>query len=306
MENPAEKQEKSLPPMVAVDGLRVRAIREENKLTQLYVANVVGVTTDTISRWENNRYPSIKRENAEKLAASLEVDLAVILKTDEPPAMDSEPPSLPDGKRWMRLSLFLLVISITVALAGYVLRHQAQLSTAGRILPRFGAPGETIPVQIRILRRGEEKSGFILKERLPEGWRLVTSSPPTASGTISSQEVKWLVPGGTGQLTIRYTVKISPDSPLNSVATINGSIVSSADGLSRTETIGGERYLRIAGVHWADANGDSRIDDDEIMPAYYLTEEMKGLGLEWKTIEAIWNAGGYRWDLQKKAFVVVK
>ena len=38
------------------------------------------------------------------------------------------------------------------------------------------------------------------------------------------------------------------------------------------------------------------IDDDEIMPAYYVYEEMKGLGLDWKIIEAIWSAKGYRWD----------
>jgi transcriptional regulator with XRE-family HTH domain len=306
MENPSEKPEKSPPLMVAVDGARIRAIREENKLTQLYVANVVGVTTDTISRWENNRYPSIKRENAEKLAAALEVELPAILKADEPPAAVSESSTAPDGKKGMRLTLLLLVIAITVALAAYILRHQAPQSTAERILPGFGAPGETIPVQIRILRKGEEQAGFIIKERLPEGWRLVTSSPASASGTIPSQEVKWLVPAGSGQATIRYAVKVGPDSPLKSVATFKGSIVSSADGLSRTDIIGGDRTMRIAGVHWADANGDGRIDDDEIMPAYYLVEEMKGLGLEWKTIEAIWNAGGYKWDPQKKAFVVLK
>ena len=39
-----------LPPMVCLDGTKVRTIREQQKLTQLYVAKVVGVTTDTISR----------------------------------------------------------------------------------------------------------------------------------------------------------------------------------------------------------------------------------------------------------------
>jgi len=92
MENSAEKQEKSLSPSVAVDGARVRGIRETNKLTQLYVANVVGVTTDTISRWENNRYPTIKRDNAEKLAIALEVDLAEILKSEESPAAAEDKP----------------------------------------------------------------------------------------------------------------------------------------------------------------------------------------------------------------------
>ena len=46
--------------MVKIDGARVRRLREQKGLTQLYVATAVQVTTDTISRWENKRYPSIK------------------------------------------------------------------------------------------------------------------------------------------------------------------------------------------------------------------------------------------------------
>ena len=71
-------------PMVNIDGAKIRRIREEKSLTQLYVATVVGVTTDTISRWENRRYPSIKKENAVKLAESLEVQLADIIDHNQP------------------------------------------------------------------------------------------------------------------------------------------------------------------------------------------------------------------------------
>jgi len=45
------------------------------------------------------------------------------------------------------------------------------------------------------------------------------------------------------------------------------------------------------------------IDDNEIIPAFYLTDEMKGLELDWKTIEAIWSGKGYAWD-QQRGFVV--
>src|SRR6056297_2481262 len=68
------------PSSVAVDATAIRRIREEKKLTQLYVAKVVGVTTDTVSRWENNRYPSIKRENALRLAEALEVSVEQIIE----------------------------------------------------------------------------------------------------------------------------------------------------------------------------------------------------------------------------------
>jgi hypothetical protein len=64
--------------------------------------------------------------------------------------------------------------------------------------------------------------------------------------------------------------------------------------------------MTVDGVHWADQNGDGRIDDNEIMPAYYLTEEMKGLGLDWHEIETIWSARGYAWDRGKQRFVVTR
>jgi transcriptional regulator with XRE-family HTH domain len=80
-----------LPPTVCLDGSAVRRIREEKKLTQLYVAKVVGVTTDTISRWENNRYPSIKRENALRLAEALETPVEDVLQGGTGACMMPEP-----------------------------------------------------------------------------------------------------------------------------------------------------------------------------------------------------------------------
>ena len=84
------------PAMVKIDGTRVRAIREQKGLTQLYVATVVEVTTDTVSRWENKRYPTIKKENGLKLAEALEVELSEILDSGDqeaPPA--APPPTIP-------------------------------------------------------------------------------------------------------------------------------------------------------------------------------------------------------------------
>ena len=70
------------PVMVKIDGSKIRRIREEKGLTQLYIATAVEVTTDTVSRWENKRYPSIKKENGVKLAQALEVGLEDILETE--------------------------------------------------------------------------------------------------------------------------------------------------------------------------------------------------------------------------------
>jgi hypothetical protein len=86
---------------------------------------------------------------------------------------------------------------------------------------------------------------------------------------------------------------------------LDGEIVLREGDRNRTEAIGGDSSIRIGARHWADSNGDGRIDDDEIMPAYYIYEDMKDMGLDWKIIEAIWSGKGYRWEPQG-GFKVVK
>ena len=300
MEIGADKAEKLSSAGVAIDGQRVRAIREEKKLTQLYVASVVGVTTDTISRWENNRYPTIKRENAEKLAAALEVALTDIERREEAPQGEETP--LPPPKSSRRFLTALLVVVAVIAAGLIVSRLGQSPLTAARWLPRFTPPGEVVPVQIKVNRRGSGQEGFIIRERLPAGWRFLTASPPVAPGEPRGGELKWLIPGGSGQVVVSYTA-LSPSSyPLNSMASFLGNIVVHSGGVSRSEATGGSHSITIAPFHWADANGDGRIDDNEIMPAYYLTEEMRGLGLDWKGIETIWSARGYRWETGTRRF----
>jgi len=305
MDNPAEKTEKSPLPGVAIDGTTIKSIREAKKLTQLYVASVVGVTTDTISRWENNRYPTIKRENAEKLATALDVELEEILRQG-PAVMEEEPtPSFTPTKR--RLVIAAAVVLMAAGLTIYLfIRQLAATPTAVRWLPHYAAPGEIVPVQIKVTRRDSGSRGFIIKEQLPAGWRLVKAVPAASSGEPAAAEVKWLIPGGNGPVSVSYTVQIPETAPVNGKAAFGGKIIVNTGGINRTEPIGGSADVTVGAFHWADANGDGRIDDNEIMPAYYLTEELKGLGLDWKSIEAIWSGKGYVWDKERKTFVVVK
>lgn len=282
-------------PGVAIDGNRIRQIRETKKLTQLYVANVVGVTTDTISRWENNRYPSIKRENAQKLADALEVSLEEILRQEQDAPAESaqkDPSSyspLPDKK----VLLFLGAGAVLLLLVVFLFARHDPEPTAVRWAPRFAAPGEVIPLQVKVIRRPDDPLGFILKEKLPAGMRLVSSLPP---GSAAESGVKWLIPSGGSPVTISYSVRTpAPQSQIKE-ARLSGEVVLRRGDANRTEAVGGSSAIRIGGYHWADSNGDGRIDDDEIMPAYYICDEMKELGLDWKTIEAIWTGKGYRWD----------
>ncbi|CAG0948442.1 hypothetical protein GEOBC_00030 [Geobacteraceae bacterium] len=311
MENPAEKSERSAPPIVAIDGTAIKRIREAKKLTQLYVASVVGVTTDTISRWENNRYPTIKRDNAEKVATALEVPLEEILRQEEPAPPEPEPEAAPlPSTRRQRLAPLVLAAGLGTLLAALLVvivfsRRGAVELAAIRTLPLFGAPGQLVPVQVKVERRAATGGGFIVKERIPAGWRFVSSNPPV-TGEVGEREVKWLVPGGAEPVTISYTLLAPREFPLGQQVEFGGEIVLANGNATRRGTIGGTGRLTVNGRHWADTNGDGRIDDNEIMPAYYLGEEMKGLGLDWKTIETIWSSAGYTWNEKLKIFEVVK
>ena len=295
-----DKTDKVPAPSVAIDGARIRSVRETKKLTQLYVANVVGVTTDTISRWENNRYPSIKRENAQKLAGALEVPLDEILRQESANPTEPAPPSRP-SKRLLLLSgagALLLLVAVL-----FFTREPAA-KTAMRWTPRFAAPGEIVPVQIKVHRHASEPFGFILRERLSSSLRVVNSSPPGSASGSSGTDLKWLVPSGAAPITISYSLQIPALHPEGKDAGLKGEIVLHGR-VARTEAVGGSSEIRIGAYHWADGNGDGRIDDDEIMPAYYICDEMKDLGLDWKTIEAIWSGKGYRWDA-KNGYTVIR
>lgn len=305
LENMENLAGKSPLPVVAIDGVKIRTVREAKKLTQLYVASVVGVTVDTISRWENNRYPTIKRDNAEKLASALEVELAEILRREEPGEGGEAAPPPPQRSERRRFLVVLLVLSALLAAAFFLFRQLSAVPSAERRLPTFGAPGEIIPVQIRISRGESSAAGLIVRERLPAGWRLVNSMPPAAGGA-GADEAKWLIPPGSGPVIISYTVRVPPGAGLKTAAAFTGEVVMHEGGITRRGSCGGDRSMTVAGVHWADTNGDGRIDDDEIMPAYYLTEEMKGLGLDWKTIEAVWSGKGYRWDPRIRQFELLR
>lgn len=307
MEQTTGSFDKSAQAIVPLDGLRARKIRESKKLTQLYVANVVGVTTDTISRWENNRYPTIKRDNAEKLASALEVPIEEILRQEEEPVPAEEPVPVSEKRGGNKGVLLAILILAAVVVAGFLLlKPEPGPPLAVRLLPGYAAPAAVVPVQVKVERMDETVQGYVVKERLPAGWKLVKASPQPAAGQVTAEEVKWLVPGGTGAYIISYTAQIPAQAKMESDAEFVGTIVISRTERNSTQTIRGDNRIKMAGRHWADGNGDGVIDDTEIMPAYYLTEEMKDFGLDWKTIEIIWSGKGYRWDSVTRQYVTVK
>jgi len=292
-----------LPPTVNINGDAIRQIREQKKLTQLYVAKVVGVTTDTISRWENNRYPSIKRENVLRLAEALEVQVELVLfgesQQEDPPAPES-----PAGRPPLRF-VPLLILAAVLLVVGliFVSRDQPEASiVAERMLPAYAAPGSVIPVRIEVDRSLASK-GFIVRERFPTGWKLIEANPPASSLDNIDGVARWIVKPGEERLEIAYLIKVSPDARLGEHLEFSGEVVAKNDGQSRPSLVGGRLNLDLAPYIWADSNGDNRIDDNEMLQASDVVDEMQGVHVDWATLEKIWDAGGYQWQPDKVRFV---
>jgi len=325
----------ALPQMLCLDGACIRRIREEKKFTQLYVAKVVGVTTDTISRWENNRYPSVKRQNAVLLARALETDVRNILRNEamedaagegasadssvshngsrqaQPesgPAVSPSPGHLRPKRRrvprawgWLSL-LFGVVLFALYALFPFAASEAPSTNfalRAQRLLFPFSAPGTRIPVRIRLEGSGDSR-GYILKESFPKGWRLVQSSPPPSSLDNEKGTVRWIVRPEENPVLISYLVEVPADAIAQSLVEFEGQVTVTGGGRIR---IGGDSRSHVMERHWADLNGDHVIDDVEVLGAYETIEELTGFHLDWDTVVGIWDAGGYGFDSAERRFI---
>ncbi|PLX82855.1 MAG: XRE family transcriptional regulator [Desulfuromonas sp.] len=302
--------EPELPPTVCLDGAEIRRQREAKKLTQLYVAKVVGVTTDTISRWENNRYPSVKRENAIRLAEALEASVENILRR-EPEETAAEAPRPKEKARfpfspWQVFGLGALLL---VLAAGALFFRKGEVPQAGvlaeRFLPQYAAPGSLIPVRVR-LETEDQVKGFILREHFPAGWKLIEATPPASSLDNEAGTVRWIVKPGEERPLIVYLLKVSSGAELDLDAEFRGEVVANPNGSSAPAQVEGMSLLRTAPYLWADLNGDSVVDDSEMLQASDTVDEMKGVHLDWKLLESIWDAGSYSWVQKKQRFVPVK
>jgi transcriptional regulator with XRE-family HTH domain len=315
----------NFPPTVCLDGAAVRRIREEKRLTQLYVAKVVGVTTDTISRWENNRYPTVRRENLFKLAEALESPAQLLVKADVFAEEDVEAgdsaeagaPPLPQisasrAHPILYLGLFVLLLgAVGFLFYRWSIPPSSKSSsapadfTASRTLPRYAAPGMIIPVRLR-LNVGDATKRYIIREHFPPGWEVIEASPPASSIDNQDGMARWIVKQGEERALIVYLVRVDDRSPLGMIARFRGEIVASLDEKNQPIASVGETEMTVAPYNWSDLNGDSTIDDAEMLEASQDFEELAGVHLDWKELESLWDAGQYRFDSAGRRFVPVK
>lgn len=297
-----------------IDGKKLRLLRERQKLTQLYLATSVEVTTETISRWENNRHPTIKRENAEKLAEVLGVGLEELLKdaptiATEPDPVEVIADALQDGpgtagrhRLWAMLGALLVLV-----VGGGILWWGAALSpafvTVSRYLPAAVLPGQPFPVVIRI--EGKDAAvPLMIREHLPQSCRLISALPSCLHVGQDGRQLKWVVGTEGGQVhTIVYLVQVE-HLALGQQLSLSGSLVT---GRRRSEEVAvrGGLTTTISPFHWADDNQDHRIDDAELLSVFELLPQAEALGINLKEIKAIWAGNGYRWDGQQERVVLL-
>ncbi|MFK5927518.1 MAG: helix-turn-helix transcriptional regulator [Desulfuromusa sp.] len=293
---------------VAIDGAAIRKIREEKRLTQLYVSKVVSVTTDTVSRWENNRYPTIMRDNALKLAEALEVDLEDILKKEED--IESSDPGAPPQVAKRKIWLYLLLGAIAVLLSLLFLFLQPSptpvpVLQANRLLPAYAAPGSQILIQVELSSEKPLK-GMILKETFPTGWHLLASDPVVSHIDTDAQFARWIFRKPLLKTRVFYILGVPRNILPNADMTITGELIANPEGQRSSALLQTIGSMEVKPFHWADRNGDQVIDDLEILEVSDLTDETKILDQDWDLLETIWEAGAYRWDLEKKQFVPVQ
>lgn len=306
-------------PMVQIDGARIRAFREEKGLTQLYLATAVEVTTDTISRWENKRYPTIKKENAVKLAEALEVALEEIIDTSdlsgsEEVGSSGETVALgpevgPDvgvyrptsSRGWWIFILAILVIGIGVWLT--VSSVPTPEIEAVRFMPAHTAPGQPFPVVIKIISTDSGPSPFILREMLPEGTTVVESqkSMPAAIDHKTG-EMKW-ISKVKERMVLGYSLGYS--GPMDRKGLEMKGTVTLRKFADTVNPVSGNNRIEFAPFHWADANKDNFIDDLEILAVYEDYSDATGLDLEMDLIEDIWFGSGYVWNSKEMKFEVI-
>ncbi len=292
--------------MIQIDGDCVRSYRERKGLTQLYIATAVGVTTDTVSRWENHRYPSIKKENGIKLAEALGVELSAILEgvkgqkdQEQQKAADTVHPKINRGRGIRHLiagCFFVLMMCVVVAI-WLIPQGNDQLLVAYRVLPERTAPGLVFPVILEVLGPHEEQQSVIVKELLPIGAEVELAIPSVNTSGQQGRELKWLQKI-KGRTRFMYLVKFR--SGIEKSTDFAGSVSVGHGGMVAVQ---GKNRVIIDGSHWADRDGDMKISDPEILYVYDQFGDSEGI--DFTLIEQIWSGSGYQWDREKGGFKVL-
>ncbi len=291
--------------MVRISGTKIRALREEQNLTQLYLATVVEVTTETISRWERKDSPTIKEENALKLAEALAVSLETILAVDDQEETENE--QLLEKIRTIRRPVVIaaiLVASLSVFFFIYLFFSGSSVArfSAKRLLPDHGTTGHPFPVVIRVDSLSHESSSLLLKEQLPSGCRVLQTTPVAV--VASDGFIKWIDKKASGKRDFAYLASCEATETVRETFFFEGTLFVRQSRRQENPVSGNDRF-RLSVFHWADTNRDNSIDDEELLAVYDDFASAEGMLEEMDEIESIWMGSAYRWDSQRAVFEII-
>lgn len=294
--------------MIKIDGEKIKQLRESQGLTQLYMATAVEVTTDTISRWENKRYPTIKEENAQKLAEALGVEVDEILLIEEENSQNGSIDQTPSPahatatgprRRHKPLMLRLLLVAGAVVIAGLVTlkiffsQAPDPHISAIRIMPPRTLPESAFPVVIDIGKQSKKVASIIIKETIPQGCEILQTSP-SDSASVNGREIKWLY---KLKDTVRFSYLAKIKGKTGDSFTFNGTVSTSHD--EESIQVAGESSITLDQYHWADLDGDSTISDKEILTVFDYYSGIDDFTIDIEFIEKMWLGSGYSWDREK-------
>ena len=304
---------------VDIDGNKIRLLREQKELTQLYLATVVGVTTDTISRWENRRYPTIKLENAKKLAEALGVPLESLLEEQEelsaedggeagdPRVQESVAPNSAatsslfrrfGQRRFVGLGLFVLLLSLLIFFL--FSRWNAPTVTAVRTAPQHTAPNTPFPVIIEVSGEPDSVNTLLIREELKGD---CDATGPSSGGEVKQfgKNPRWIGKLSQGRAVFGYLVHPGKKLGQEDEIRFSGDTIA-REGQMIGDEIGGAKRIAIAPYHWVDTDKDYVISDSEILKAYE-TYSLSGEPLvNFSDIEELWLAGKYKWNKKNMSF----
>lgn len=305
--------------MVKIDGAKIKLLREQQGLTQLYLATAVEVTTDTISRWENRRYPSIKRDNGLRLAEALNVELEDLLEkiaedveeegsaneTTSPEHVQSVDPSAAktSGSQNKRI-LFIVaatILSLALIFTWYFLRAPSLAPFAAeRIVPSHCISGQPFPVIIKVTGAPDKANALIIKETIPESATIQATSPTLPAGGLKNKQIKWLK---KIDQTALYAYVITVAGKEQEVVHFSGTAAISSESES---AIQGQKTIILGRHHWADSDKDNIISDDEILAVYDQYSEITDLDIDIDLIEEIWMGSAYQWESATATFKIIE
>ena len=287
--------------MVCICGSKVRSLREQQNLTQLYLATAVGVTTETISRWERQEAPTVKKENGQKLADALTVSLAEILAPLQQMAVEGPVASGGPWKKKYWIAAVLLAAVLLFLLWSRQNNGLVHLS-AKRIMPAHSVADHPFPVVIDVDFVSERNRSFLLTEQLPGGCRVLHTLPVT---TVAGEgRLKWIDKNGSGKRSFSYLASCSAESDKEVSFSFNGFLLVRESSKNEIP-VNGRSRLRLSTFHWADSDRNKSIDDEELLAVYDDFGRVDGLEVDVEEVEAIWMGSGYRWDAEQGVFEII-